>query len=112
VKDYFQTLIALGHVHGVDFNIGNKLPMLCQQLECFALIENYVTQEHLGPKSTKEKLLSRLEEWEGKALEAKLVTLEQLQHWKKGLEQLSGEGPPRFFHAAEQTHVIAQKINA
>ena len=29
VRDYFQTLIALGKFHGVDFNIGKKLPTLC-----------------------------------------------------------------------------------
>ena len=109
VHDYFQTLIALGNFNGVDFNIGKKLPMLCQASGCFDLIECYTTQQHLDPMTTKEKLLSRLEEWEEKALEAKLMTLEQLQHWKKALAKLSGKEPANFFHIAEQTHVLARR---
>ncbi len=96
VNDYFQTLIALGNVNGVDFNID--------------VLEHYTTKEHLDPVATGEKLLSRLEEWEGRALEAKLMTLEQLQHWKKELEKLSEKSPSNFFHIAEQTHVLARSL--
>ena len=109
VKDYFQTLIVLGDFHGVDFNIGKKLPTLCRTLGCFDVIEHYTTEQHLDPITTREKLLSRLEEWEEKTLEARLVTLEQLQHWKKELGKLSGKNPAHFFHTAEQTHVLARR---
>jgi ubiquinone/menaquinone biosynthesis C-methylase UbiE len=109
VKDYFQTLIALGVFHGVDFNIGKKLPTLCQKSGCFTLLEHYTTQQYLDPMTTKEKLLSRLEEWEGRALEAKLTVLEQLQHWKNELRKLSNKEPADFFHTAEQTHLLAQR---
>lgn len=109
VNDYFKTLIALGNFNGVDFNIGKKLPMLCQESGCFELLEHYTTQQHLDPLTTKELLLRRLEEWEGKAIEAKLVTLEQLQDWKKELEKLSGKIPSNFFHMAQQTHVLARR---
>ena len=110
VNDYFQTLIALGNFYGVDFNIGKKLPTLCQTSGCFDMVEHYTTQQHLNPVTTGEKLLSRLEEWEGRALEVKLVTLEQLQHWKKELEKLSEKSPSNFFHTAEQTHLLARRI--
>lgn len=110
VNDYFQTLIALGIFNGVDFNIGKKLPTLCQKSESFDVLEHYTTQQHLDPMTTKELLLRRLEEWEAKALEAKLVTLEQLQHWKKELGKLSGKSPSNFFHMAEQTHVLARRV--
>ena len=109
VNDYFQVLIALGNFNGVDFNIGKKLPTLCQTSGCFNVIEHYTTQQHLDPVTTKELLLRRLEEWEGKAIEAKLVTLELLQDWKKELVKFSGKSPAHFFHMAEQTHVLAQR---
>ena len=83
--------------------------MLCQESGCFELLEHYTTQQHLDPLTTKELLLRRLEEWEGKAIEAKLVTLEQLQDWKKELEKLSGKIPSNFFHMAQQTHVLARR---
>ncbi|MBX9578507.1 MAG: methyltransferase domain-containing protein [Chthoniobacterales bacterium] len=110
VNDYFQTLIALGNFNGVDFNIGKKLPTLCQKSGCFDVIEHYTTQQHLDPMTTKGLLLRRLEEWEGKAIEAKLVALELLQDWKKELVKLSGKSPAHFFHMAEQTHILARRI--
>ena len=73
------------------------------------MIENYTTQEHLDPITTKEKLLSRLEEWQGKALEAELLTVEKLQCWKQELKRLFGKEPANFFHAAEQTHLLVRK---
>lgn len=109
VNNYFQTLIALGNFNGVDFNIGKKLSILCQTSGCFDGIEHYTTQQHLDPTTTKELLLRRLEEWEGKALGAKLVAPEQLQHWKKELEKLSEKEPAHFFHMAEQAHVLARR---
>ncbi len=107
VEDYFQTLIALGNFNGVDFNIGAKLSHLCESLSCFEQLDYYVTQRTLDAGMAKKIILSRLPEWEKKALEAQLVTQEILQNWKKALESLRGD--EFSFKPADQGHLIARK---
>lgn len=109
VFDYFETLIALGKSRGVDFNIGRKLPLLCQQYGALEEVIAYTSQHELNAETTKEKLLSRLEEWEANALQAQLITEEELCFWKKELEELPKNYPSFSFYTAEQTHVLAKK---
>lgn len=107
VEDYFRTLIKLGNFHGADFNIGEKLSQLCEKLGYFETIEHYVTERTLSAGMAKKILLSRLLEWEERALEAKLLTTEKLKEWKKSLENFQGD--EFLFKPAAQGHLIAKK---
>lgn len=108
IFDYFKTLIALGNFHGVYFNIGEKLSHLCESIGGFFYLEYYVTERTVNALMAKNILLSRLLEWEKKALEANLVTEKKLQEWKKILENLQGD--EFSFKPAVQGHLIARKV--
>ncbi len=107
IDDYFQTLIALGNFHGVDFNIGEKLVQLCEGLGCFEDLDYFVTKREGNAAMAKKIILSRLPEWEKRALDAQLVTSEKLKEWKKTLEKLQGD--EFIFRPAAQGHLIAKK---
>jgi len=47
IKSYFDSLVKLGELKGLDYNIGEKLPSICEQVG-FNKIEHYITQNKLN----------------------------------------------------------------
>jgi len=108
LESYVQTVVALGKHKGVDFNIGQKLPKLCDEVG-FAKIEHYTSQIKLTSDQTKQIILNRLAELQDEFMKARLATLDQIEDWKKDIQLLSSKDQGFFFFPAEQTHILAWK---
>ena len=107
--DYTQTGISLGKYNGVDYDIGRKLPGLCSEIGLFSDVAHYTSQDCIDARSAKQAMLTRLQEWQSKAIQARLATPEQIEGWKTEIKTLPDKIPPCSFFCAEQTHILTKK---
>jgi hypothetical protein len=105
LKEYRDTLMALGTYKGCDFNLGNKLTTLYEHAG-FKHVEGYF-KEHFLPISMAKKFIEMsLAEWKDKAIQAKLITPQHVDIWQKFLNELDENAPGFSF---PQAYALAWK---
>jgi len=110
VEQYTNTLVRLGEKMGVNFNIGEELPSLCEQAG-FTDIESWNVDDGCAGLSQAQWgafILMRLAEWGPRAIEQGIATQEQMIKLKGDLEALI-QTPGIKFYPARQVHIIARK---
>ena len=107
LDDYFQTLINVGENRGVDFNIGRKLPNLCNKIG-YTEIESYTSEYKHTAIESKRLLLSWLMGWQDKAIDSNLATKEKIDMWKNKILSIPDD-TSIYYSGAEQTHVLVWK---
>jgi len=106
VEGYIKTLIALGQLKGVDFDIGTRLARLCQEIG-FKKVQSNFFQPKMTAREAEEFFLGRSAEWEEEAIQLRLTTREQMEQWKKETVRMFSSSD--YFSLAKQAYVLAQK---
>jgi ubiquinone/menaquinone biosynthesis C-methylase UbiE len=106
LKDYFASLVKLGISKGVDFDIGQKLAVLCEDVG-FQKIEHYEVQHHYSAKEVKLLMLSRIDEMKEKFIETGIADEKKISEWKN-LRLPGSENDQAFYLSSKQYHILAR----
>jgi len=106
IKDYFASLVQLGKLKSVDFDIGEKLPDLCKE-EGFKKIEHYEIQHKYFAKEVKLLVLSRIDEMKEKFITTGIANEKKISKWKSAMSSLPEDHS--FYLASMQYHVLVWK---
>lgn len=107
IKDYFASLVKLGISRSVDFDIGQKLPTLCEEAG-FQKIEHYEVEHHYSAKEVKLLVLPRIDEMKDKLIETGFADEKKINEWKN-LMLSTPENDPSFYLSSKQYHLLAWK---
>lgn len=107
MKDYFASLVKLGISKGVDFDIGQKLPTLCEEAG-FQKIEHYEIQHHYSAKEVKLLVLPRIDELKEKLIETGIADEKKISEWKN-LMLPNPENDQAFYLSSKLHHILAWK---
>lgn len=107
-QKYLKTLVALGKVNGVDYNIGKSLQKLYQDAG-FNPVDVYYYQHKISAKNAQQLALLGLQEWKNKAIEAKLTTPEKVASWEEIFKSIPIDDPHLIFEMSHQAYVLAKK---
>lgn len=104
---YRDAVIALGKSYGGDFNFGQKMPSVLNELG-FNIIEQQTVTANRSIMFGKQLLASRPEVRE-KLINSKIVTREQIEEWFLKINALPEDDPNACFNVADMTHVLVKK---
>ena len=107
IKDYFVSLVNLGISRGVDFDIGQKLPILCKEIG-FKKIDNYDVRHHYSAKEAKLLVLSRIGEMKEKFITTGIADERKIGVWMDTMLAFP-EDDQSFYLSSPQYHVLAWK---
>lgn len=107
INDYFTALINLGLSKKVDFDIGKKLPLLCERVG-FQKIKDYEVLHHYSAQEAKKLLVSRIDEMNEQFTAASIADAKKIKTWREAMLSFP-EDKPEFYFSLPQYHVLAWK---
>ena len=110
IDNYRDAVIALGSKMGADYNLGKKLPYICQKLG-FNVVYADNVETKLDIPTGKALFIVRASEFRDKMIEAGIVTAENLDSWVKIITDLPEEDDKAYIGAANIMHILVEKPN-
>ena len=108
LNKYFELLVEYGKLKGFDYDIGRKLPIICNELNIFSEVKYYTT--NYKTTDYMRKLFSlRLDELQDKLIGSKLITDKEYVSLKKNiLEFLKDKKSDDCMIMSEQSYILAR----
>jgi len=110
LEKYRDAVIALGKMRGADYNLGAKLPQVCQELD-FKIV--YANEEETTVKINvgKALIIARIPELRSRLIEAKTTTAEDFDSWMQIISELPEENDKAYINVANMMHILVEKNN-
>lgn len=109
IKKYYDLIIKYGKEKGFDYNIGVRLPEMCDDLGVFRRVNSYV-RDYPTTNSIKDLLYSRVEELKQKIISAKLSTEEEYLKLKLDLRSFfDSDASNSSLVMCRQAYILAYK---
>lgn len=109
INKFYDLIIAYGKLKGFDYNVGRKLPVICDKLNIFSKVifysRNYATDDEI-----KNLLALRLDELQDKFVSANLISEAEYITLKGNIHKfLRDRKCDQCIMMSEQSHVLAFK---
>jgi ubiquinone/menaquinone biosynthesis C-methylase UbiE len=108
IRDYTNSLIALGDHKGVNYNIGDRIHELYKNAD-YDRVDTYYEQPMISLGDAQSLLLMGLAEWGDKAIDAGVATQIQINLWTRIIENFPEYGQGLDFAFAKQAYTLAWK---
>jgi ubiquinone/menaquinone biosynthesis C-methylase UbiE len=108
LNQYRDSVIKLGAINGVNYNIGQSTPEMSWKLPN-SFVENYELENKITLGQYKELAVIRLSEVGDKLISAGLITEETLLNWKKEIESVPVNEERYFVNLGNLTCVLVEK---
>ncbi len=109
IHKYYRLIIEYGRIKGFDYNIGRKLPEICDTLGVFSKV-NYYTRNYKATDHIKTLMAVRVPEVKDKFVSANLITEEEYTKLADAISHfLRSEKSDDCVMMAEQSHILAHK---
>ena len=110
IDHYRDAVIALGKKRGADYNLGKKLPYICQELGLKVVYFDDV-ETKLKVSVGKSLFIARIPELRNTIIEAETATAEDFDSWMKIITELPEEDDKEYINAANMMHFLLKKPN-
>ncbi len=107
INKYHNLIIEYGELNGFDYNLGRKLPTICEKLNIFSEVQHY-TKNYNTTQDIKKLLSIRLDELRDKFISSNLITEEEFVELKIDVNNfLNDPRSDSCIITAEQSHIVA-----
>lgn len=103
LNNFANSYIALGRHKGLDYTIGEHIQDIYRNAG-YSKVEIEYNRFNVSAKDMRKAVLLSLDEWKDKAIEAKIITEEQIILWEEDLSKLSDN---LDYFSAKQAYSLA-----
>ena len=107
-KNYMKAGVTFGESKNLNFNLGLELKSILEKMN-FAKVEVEHKEVKLSAIDTKQQIIPSIDEWTPKAIQAGIITIEDVTNWKEMFFNISDENES-FACLLAQSYALAWDI--